>query len=265
MSPRKSVVAFFVVALVFTAVCQTPGILALRAGTYPPPPFLLLMAIGSAGPTLVALALSAWVGGRAGVGALFRRRGHPGAALYPIALGHVMAAHLIGSAVLFAAGLYTAHHLIYPPLQAEQVAIAIVAPLGEEYGWRGYAQPRLQAVMSPLWASLIVGVVWQLWHVPSFFMPGIPIADMLRTLPMMLAGAVIYGWLYNASGGNMPILLLAHLGAHLDNVFRAEALDGYAPLYSTSVVLVLFAIALVATGRLKRETAVTLDPLRGQR
>ncbi len=45
-------------------------------------------------------------------------------------------------------------------------------PLPEEIGWRGYALDRLLAKHSALSASVIIGVVWALWHVPLFFVPG---------------------------------------------------------------------------------------------
>jgi len=45
-------------------------------------------------------------------------------------------------------------------------------PLPEEIGWRGFAQDRLQARWSPLQASVVIGLVWALWHVPLFFVPG---------------------------------------------------------------------------------------------
>jgi membrane protease YdiL (CAAX protease family) len=219
-----------------------------------------LLAIGSCGPTLVALVLSLLEGGRAGVSALFGRRARPAWYFYGIALFHILAAHLVATFGLVLAGRYTAQHLVYPPLLPEQVAIAILAPLGEEYGWRGYALPRLQSVMQPLSASLVIGVVWALWHVPTFLLPGATAADFLLTLPGMLAGSVLYTCMYNATGGSMRIVLLAHLGVHLDNVFRAaRSSDGSAPLVSTSVVLVLFAAGLVAAGALQKETAVTTE------
>ncbi len=250
--PLRRSLLFFAGALVFTALCQAPAILDLRAGLQPGGLTLLLLAIGSCGPTIVAAALSALEGGRAGVRDLFRRRGHMTGALALIALFHPLVAHRLAGLALAALGHPLPPHLVYLPLTAQQLAIAVLAPLGEEYGWRAYALPRLQAVMRPLPAALVVGVFWALWHLPTFFAPGAEPADLFRTLPIMLAGSVVYTWLYDASGGNMPLLLLAHLGAHLDNVFRAVALgDGRMPLYGTSAVLVLFAAGLVATGRLR--------------
>lgn len=44
-------------------------------------------------------------------------------------------------------------------------------PLQEEFGWRGLLLDRLQARFSPLWASILTGLAWGLWHLPLFFMP----------------------------------------------------------------------------------------------
>jgi membrane protease YdiL (CAAX protease family) len=108
--------------------------------------------------------------------------------------------------------------------------------------------------MSPLRASLLIGVAWALWHIPTLFMPGargVSAWELGLYVVAYLSSSVVYTWLYNATGGRMLAPLLAHLGAHLDNVFRASALgDGIAPLGSTVVVLTLLAGGLVLGGRL---------------
>jgi membrane protease YdiL (CAAX protease family) len=48
----------------------------------------------------------------------------------------------------------------------------IGGPLGEELGWRGFALPYLQEKKSPLFASIIIGIIWGVWHLPQFFTPG---------------------------------------------------------------------------------------------
>ncbi|MGA8113032.1 MAG: type II CAAX endopeptidase family protein [Actinocatenispora sp.] len=45
-------------------------------------------------------------------------------------------------------------------------------PLSEEFGWRGYVQPRLRRHLDPVRTSLLLGIVWGAWHVPLFLLPG---------------------------------------------------------------------------------------------
>jgi membrane protease YdiL (CAAX protease family) len=257
---------FVAVTFALSWACQTPAILVLRAGLTPPGFVVLMMAVGSAGPSLVALWFRVLEGRRARI-APDRAAGVRVGQLALVALVALLfpvAAHLIGSAILFGFGQYRAQHVWYPPLQPEQIAIAIVAPLGEEFGWRGYALPRLQAALQPLAASLWIGLAWALWHIPTFFVPaarGTTPVELCLYLVAFLASSIIYTWLYNAGGGRMLGPLLAHLGVHMDNVFRASTMgDGIAPLAATSAVLTLMAAGLVLRGELHRDTAVIVAP-----
>lgn len=50
--------------------------------------------------------------------------------------------------------------------------LIILGPLSEEYGWRGFALKHMLKITTPNIASLIIGLVWSLWHLPLFFMLG---------------------------------------------------------------------------------------------
>lgn len=82
---------------------------------------------------------------------------------------------------------------------------------GEEIGWRGYVLPRLQAKYSALVSSLILGLIWGLWHLPKFLAPGNSSSFVLLMVDT-LAKAVFLTWLYNNTGGSLLLTTLAHAG-----------------------------------------------------
>lgn len=57
--------------------------------------------------------------------------------------------------------------VLWLPVIALQVAL--LGPISEELGWRGYAIDALQARWSALVSSLVVGFFWSVWHWPLFF------------------------------------------------------------------------------------------------
>jgi membrane protease YdiL (CAAX protease family) len=81
--------------------------------------------------------------------------------------------------------------------------------IGEETGWRGFALPRLQVHYSPLGASFRLWVIWAFWHLPLFFY-----SYSIEVIPGMLigllAGTVVFTWLFNSSGGSVLITAVFH-------------------------------------------------------
>jgi len=84
--------------------------------------------------------------------------------------------------------------------------------LPEEYGWRGYALDRLQENGNALGASLILGFIWAIWHLPLFFIEGttqaaIPLYQfILQTMVL----SIFYTWLHNNTTGSILIAGLFH-------------------------------------------------------
>lgn len=76
----------------------------------------------------------------------------------------------------------------------------------EEPGWRGYALPRLLAGRSALVASLLVGVVWALWHVPLLVAGTVPWSDLV----LIIAVSVVYTWLLHSTHGSVLLVMVFH-------------------------------------------------------
>jgi membrane protease YdiL (CAAX protease family) len=93
-------------------------------------------------------------------------------------------------------------------------------PLGEEIGWRGFALPRLQPRYGPLRGTLLLGLLWCLWHLPQFLTPiqgggpGTGLAKFLTNFSLffllVLALAIIFTWVFNHTRGSIFIAITAH-------------------------------------------------------
>lgn len=87
----------------------------------------------------------------------------------------------------------------------------VIGPI-EEFGWRGVALPLLQRRFAPLWASLILGAIWGLWHVPAFLLSGTPQSGWSfgPFFIGVLAISVILTPMFNAARGSILIAALFH-------------------------------------------------------
>jgi uncharacterized protein len=137
-------------------------------------------------------------------------------------------------------------------------------PLGEEFGWRGFALPQLLERYSPLGASLRLGLIHAAWHLPLFFIPGMPQAQ--ASLPLFTIGvvsiAIFDTALYLRTGANLLLAILVHLMA---NVCGGIALDGGAlgfffALEGIAAILVVMAGGLRPTGAAERRGPNAREP-----
>ena len=104
-----------------------------------------------------------------------------------------------------------------------------IATFGEEFGWRGYLQPKLLALgLNPRWAMVVMGVIWGVWHWPVILMghnyglayPGSPFLGPLAMVWFTLAAGTLLGWLTYKARSVWPAVIghaalngMANLGA----------------------------------------------------
>lgn len=82
----------------------------------------------------------------------------------------------------------------------------------EEFGWRGVAQPILQRHVAPLWAGMIIGTVWGIWHLPAFFLSSTVFAGW-NFFPFLVGNitlAVLVTPIFNSSRGSLLWPMLFH-------------------------------------------------------
>ncbi len=86
-------------------------------------------------------------------------------------------------------------------------------PLGEEFGWRGFALPQIMGWRSPAAAGLVVGVFWAAWHLPTFFIS--TLSQSHAFIPLFLLGtvalSVVQTRLWIESDGNLALAVLLHV------------------------------------------------------
>ncbi len=139
------------------------------------------------------------------------------------------------------------------------VAITSIATFGEEFGWRGYLQMRLER-FGVLRSCLLTGLIWGVWHVPIIAQghnyPGYPVAGSLLFIVFCTLLSVILGWLRNASGSVLaPTIAHASVNspaASLMAFVPANVLTGNLLGAVGTVVMAAVCVWIVATGRLRR-------------
>jgi membrane protease YdiL (CAAX protease family) len=114
-------------------------------------------------------------------------------------------------------------------------------PLNEEPGWRAFGIARLQQHrFSPLIASVIVGAMWGLWHLPVHLMGLFPLGlqgAIIRIFSIPLA--IIFTWLFNRTRQSLLPVMILHATINTTSLFLARN------YITSSILLTLVAVVLV--------------------
>ena len=129
----------------------------------------------------------------------------------------------------------------FPSVQALLIGMFLAAIKGpvDEFGWRGLALPLLQRKFAPVWAGLILGVIWGLWHMPAFLLSGTQQSEWSFTafFAGCLAISVIATALFNRSRGSILLSAFFHFSL-MNPIFPdAQPYDTYLLIGVASLVV----------------------------
>lgn len=262
---RFPILAFFVTAFLFSWIAVTPLILNR---SLPVEPFQILGAL--VGPTLSAIIVTAILEGRKGLSSFFKRylQWRSGIVWWLFVLFGILIALNTFAALILGIFIWTEFFknigLILPTYLITLLVGVILGPLWEEPGWRGFALPRLQSQFGPIVGTLILGVLWSLWHLPGYLGGWMTVG----IFPLVLSGvafSIIATWVYNNTRGSILLMILLHsssnaaisigsqvLPPNLSNSMSSFVYGGWIPAIT---YLILALIILIATrGKLSYES-----------
>jgi len=188
-------------------------------------PALLIM---FAGPFISGILMNFLIDGKEGLRKLLSRlsQWRVKARWYAVA---ILTGPLLVAAVLFTLSIFNKAFLPGIVTTNDKITLLIFGlgwglvggGLLEEIGWTGFAVPKLRQRYSILSTSLIVGILWGIWHFMIafwasnylgggeswiMFVAGF-LAFYLVALP---AYKVLLVWVYDRTGGNLPVIMLMH-------------------------------------------------------
>jgi membrane protease YdiL (CAAX protease family) len=255
---NKRLWLFFLLAYSFSWLFWTPQALAANGIAIPAGVSAFLSGPfnpGAFGPLVAALVLTFLDEGRKGVIGLlkrgldvrFKKRW-----LLPILL--LPPAIFTGATLLsvFTGATSPDFSVLSNPIVAVVAPVMILltaGPLQEEFGWRGYALPRLQRRFNALVSSLVLGVLWWLWHLPLVFIPGkfmvsTPLLFGVLLVEMVLV-TILFTWIYNNTGGSILAAMLFHTSINWSIWVMLPTMQMNLSVLGFTITLLAIAVAIV--------------------
>jgi membrane protease YdiL (CAAX protease family) len=184
------------------------------------PVFGIILIVGNLGPTITAFVLTAISDGKRGVRELWGRFWNRNLSVQWLLIA-LLIWPVVGLGINLIARVLDGNptYPIFSFLDKSWTFLlsaflfGLFVGLREEFGWRGYALPRLQSRWNALTSSIILGVFWALAHLANWFMPpGSSSRDypFWEFLVQIILTSIVYTWIFNNTKGNVLAIILAH-------------------------------------------------------
>ena len=127
------------------------------------------------------------------------------------------------------------------PLVTVLVLVLLFNGFGEEIGWRGFALGHLQCRFGPVKGTLLLGLIWAGWHVPTFwFVEGYRSLGLVTLIGGfglgICAGSVVLARVLNRTGGSVLAAALWHATYNLTSATAGS--HGFVGAVTTTCVMV---------------------------
>jgi membrane protease YdiL (CAAX protease family) len=198
-------------------------------------------------PTIIALVLTRWTGGAGATRKEIRAR-----LSYQRGSGRWLLLAGIAPLLATAIAVFTARAAgdgrPFIPSAAIPGMIVIqllTGAVGEELGWRGFLLPRLGKRFGEMTAGWVMALLWSLWHVAAFFVPGMPhqIMPLLSTLLFIVLFGVFLAFVFNRTGESVLATIVAHLSMNIASGFGGVQLSSI--VFWRTLVAIFGALALL--------------------
>jgi len=230
---RHRIASFLIITYAFTWSIQALLVVMSMDASWT---LSVLVGFGGFGPP-VGAAVVTWASGgdlRAWISQIVKWR--VGARWWAVAIGLPLLILAVGSGLfVLLGGPVDLGSLPFAGIYLFVMAWGIVWGGGqEELGWRGFMLPVLQERYSALTASLLIGVAWAGWHLPLFLNANLEhgswaLSQQLIWVVTILAGSVLWTWMYNSTRGSVLVVAVFHAGINAMGVYHPADLDVLAP------------------------------------
>lgn len=126
-------------------------------------------------------------------------------------------------------------------------ALFFSSALGEELGWRGYAFDPMQERWKALTATMVLGPIWVIWHLPLFISGIIGLGTPLYVLGLclcLMGVEILHTWIYNNTDKSIFTVILFHSLYNICTLFLPNFVVESGP-FITSLFILLVAILII--------------------
>ena len=243
---RRPLVWFFALTYAYS---WWPSLLYATTGSGP--------TILSCGPFLAAVTVLSVTSGKQGVKALFRSMTHwrvPKRWWALALLGPVVLSALATALnVALGAPMPTSEELgdwtNILPTALLILTVPLIGGAWEEPGWRGFSLPRLLETRSPLVASLILGVVWAVWHLPVYFVDDQHWSDLV----LVVLATIAFTWFFQNALQSVLLAMVVHaVNNTVSGEYFSQMFDGSDSTRQSWMLVVTWGIAAALAVRYGR-------------